>query len=1168
MAREWTDEQLKAIDNPANILVNAAAGSGKTAVLTERIIRKLIPDESGNYTDITNLLVVTFARDAAGEMQDRIKKALSEYMTSAPTPELKTHYKNQLRLVNQSDITTIDSFCIKAVRSNFHLLGIEPSFSVMDKTEADLLKAELAEEFCDSLYEDERFLLLNKLYSGLGDNYNLIKMLIEIHNFTRSLPWPDSWLDECAARYKEPFSGSIWEQGAIKEKNKAFENAKSIFSVAESLIKDFEKQNECEFPENDSLYIALKTGKSICSALKSADYNKTVEILTTLPHIPEKTKKRDEFSKFSSSLTDVISSACDELYKLSEYFPFTTDKQDEVLKEQYLIIKALTELSKEFDALIFDRKTEKNQYEFNDLEHLCLKLFENNPEVREEYRLKYAEILMDEYQDTNALQEAIFSSISKEDNRFMVGDMKQSIYRFRSSDPAIFKNKDKTFRDNPQLGNCVYLTKNFRSRSEVLESVNCLFKSIMHEETGEIEYNDSQRLNCGNTDLDKNKYEGNTYTSEFHVIDLPSDTAEDGDEVDDLTKTTAEARYIANQIQSLMKSDFYVLQDGVHRKLRYSDIAILSTSVKNIGPDYLKTLSKSGIPAVSEGGLLFDRSEIKLVCCLISIICNPLQDIPLISVLRSPLFSFTEDELAKIRISSGGNFYPALKHYANTSGDSKCISFINRLTEWRKLSKYTSPCKLLWILFSQTGLYDMAGILYDEDACANLRLFTEMAKDYEKTGYKGLYSFSCYTDKLRKNNVEIQSVSTQKKSDCVRIMTIHKSKGLEFPVVFIAGAGKQFSNDKASLVMHKDYGIALRYINYETRKTADTVWALVLKNIKSAEALAENMRKLYVAMTRPKEKLIITTVAGPFKYDVNGNYKGGGSTALINAWQGKASCESNKILSAKSYADWIGPCILAEKDNADPLWKLICDVSSPAESISKTATVDKEYTDCITDADINSVLSRKYLFSDETDIPSRMYVTQLKNTDAESFRLPDLIKRPDFSSQATLSGAQIGTAYHTVLSVIDVKSVTDILSIQAELDRICTQGYILKHEKEKINPEKIFAFFESDFGKRLKSSELNRETPFEIMVSSEEVFPGTNGEILIQGIIDCWFYNENGDIVLIDYKTDNVTNPEDLAEKYKNQIYWYKKALEQILNKKVAECYIYSFSKDTVVPVS
>lgn len=1147
MSTKWTDEQIHAIYDKPNILVSAAAGSGKTAVLVERIINKLIPDENGIFTNITNLLVVTFARDAAGEMQERIRKKLTELMRETDDSEMKRHFLRQLKLVGQSDITTIDAFCINTVRKNFHLLDIDPSFRIMDNSEALVLKYELLENLLNKKYEEknESFLLLNKFYSSVGSDYKIIKMLLDLYEFSRSLPYPDEWLDMCVKKYEEEFTNSEYYKYALEHKNKVAINSlpklKQIKEDILTLADELGFYDESDYtPELYNINTSVLDLMSFCENIISADFDTVVSMPT--PSVPKKSTKKSDEIIYINSFISGAKKIQENLECLKKFFYADTKTQIEITKKQSKVISALVNLSKEFGEELFNKKLEKNMFEFNDLEHLTLKLFNENPVICEEYCAKYEEILMDEYQDTNGLQEAIFSAISKVDNRFMVGDMKQSIYRFRSSDPFIFKAKNKSFEENPDCGTNIPLNYNFRSRNEVLESINDVFCNIMFESTGEINYDNTQRLNCGNTNYAK--FIAEDYKSEFHIIEKCDDTS------DDEENSNIEALYVAKKINELIKDEYKVFDNGELRPIKCSDIAILASSTKNIKNDYISALSKYGIEAAVQSDGFLERTEIRLVCCIISIICNPIQDIPLISVMRSPIFGFSDDELAKIRTASAGMFYDAVKAYA--SNDEKAFKFLEKLNEWREQAKYLSSNKMLWNIYTDTGLYDIAPLVYDSDSQANLRLMTDMAKTYEGTGYKGLYCFSSYIDMLRANDVNIDSASESKSDDSVHLMTIHKSKGLEFPVVFIVNANKRFSSSPLSIVLHKDLGISLPYSDYESRKIADTIQSMVIGAVKENEETAESMRKLYVAMTRAKEKLyVIASTSAPKSSNVSKK----GIAALKTHWS-NFSFSISDILSVNNFADWIAPCAIKCKNT----WEFKEIIEDSEEDI-KIVSLEKEYTDYITYESINELLSRKYQYKNTSDAPSRLYVTQLKNLNSDI--MISLKKEPSFLSEKSIEGSAVGNAYHMALSKINPNATDSTQNISEELNIMHQSGYLTESELNYIKPEKIQKLFSSDIGQKMcKTAKLNRETSFEIMVPANEIIEGSDGEVLVQGIIDCWFFDENDDIILIDYKSDYVSEISELSEKYKTQIKWYRYALEKLFKKPVSKSYIYSISKD------
>lgn len=1047
MERNWTENQIKAIVTPPDVLVNAAAGSGKTAVLVERIIRKIIYDG----VSIERLLVVTFARDAAMEMQQRIKKALLDKLKKTNDIELSAYLKRQVRLLPVSDITTIDAFCINLVKKNFHYLGIDPDFKIMDAEEAKVLLDITADAFLDSLYEakDERIFYLSKYYSTGFSDYSLKNKILEIFSFTRSLPNPKEWIRQSAKKYLDINS----------------------FKIA--------LEDDCEKIYKDGIYPSI------------------------------------------SVLCDIV---C------------------------------------QFDDFYFYTKKDKNTFEFNDLEHMCLRLLQDFDVVRAEYEDKYDELLMDEYQDTNSLQEAIFSLIKR--GRFMVGDMKQSIYRFRKSDPFIFKHKDKLYSKNPDVGTRIMLSDNFRSRPQVLRSINQIFNKIMHEDTGEIDYDESQSLNWGNKSYENSDDE--SYFSELYVLE-GVDSEEESE-----SNTRYEARFIASKIREMLDQKFMVSGKEGLRPVTPEDFAIILSSVKYVGDIYVEELKKAGIDAVSESTGYFDKTEVVLMLSVLKIIDNPLQDIPLVTVMRSPIFGFTEDELSLIRMDFKGYFFDAVKRTKSGELGKKCEDFCEKLTRWREYSKYMSADKLIWTVYEQTNLYDLMGIMdKSTEAQANLRLLFERAKQYESTGFHGLYHFLNYMERMNKSTSFGGAPVFLDDKKPVRIMTIHKSKGLEFPVCFVAGMGKRLNQAvPKGLLMHKDYGIGIDYVNPEAGYFAHTLFQEYIRGVIKNEQMAEDMRKLYVAMTRAKEKLILTSVISKKKYDAKGQLSGGAEFEFKKLKEKFSEnsdiMNSDDVKSANRYFDWIAPIVKALGKSIG--WKLnVLEYNAEEE---EQDIKEPDLISDITQEDVDALMDAGN-FDYGNPAPGKTSVTgilKLADEDLSDIeRLEDNVvgslRRPQFLQEGgSLSGAERGNAYHKLMSLIDISKKPDV---ENEIKKHCS-----KIEKDAIDTLKIARFFESDLGKRLLSSpDVLREQAFEIGVLASEVFENSSGFMLIQGIIDC-FFEEDGGYVLIDYKTDRNKTLEELKNHYSKQLLWYKRAVEKLTGKKVNSVYLYSFENDCEIKIS
>ncbi len=1155
MGTKWTKEQLLAIEEKPNILVSAAAGSGKTAVLVERIIKKLLPDADGNFSNITNLLVVTFARDAAGEMQERIRTTLTSLLADTKDTDLRQHILRQLKLVSQSDITTIDAFCINVLRRNFHLLDIDPGFRIMDEAEADILKYDLCEEFLSSKLEEdnEHYLLLNKLYSSPNDDYRILKMLIDIYEFSMTQPNPTEWLRKCAEKYTVAFEKSEFYHYALEQRaavlNNAYSELNKIYEEINVCLDGYGFSTKEDLPEEfTALYSFIKLFISFCKDTIDARYDTVYNNILNMPPLPDKTRKRNDIAKDSKYFYDKVYTVYSKILFIKKFFTADVEGQNIIRKKQFEVINSLVVLCEEFSREFYLKKKEKNMFQFSDIEHMTLRIFAENMEIREQYRDKYDEILMDEYQDTNGIQEAIFASIAKDSNRFMVGDMKQSIYRFRSSDPLIFKDKFERYSEGLN-GRNIILNKNFRSRLDVLDGINDIFELIMHNFTAEIDYDNTQRLNCGNNEYEKYIVPDQSLKCEFHLVEKPEDDASKNSEI----------RYVCSLINEMIESKYQIFDknEGL-RPVRSSDFAILASSTQNIKAEYVSTLARYNIDAtVTDDGFL-DRSEICLMCSVMSVISNPLCDIALIAVMRSPLFSFTDNELAAIRVAKDGYFYDAVREYFNITGDTKTGGFIEKLSEWRESARYLNAGKMLWKIYTDTGIYDISNSLYDSDAASNLRYLADLAKTYEGTGYKGIYSFSSYINLLRQRNVNIEAKASSKSENAVNILTIHKSKGLEFPIVFIVKAASDFKSGSLSITAHKDFGIGIPYTEYDLRTVSDSIYNTVITTVKKNEETAEKIRVLYVAMTRAKEKLFIVASSDAEK-ESSARLKT--TSALKTKWL-NAKYSATEILSSTNFADWIAPYAMRDTKT----WDFKTITSAEFEEKDEDILCKREYTDYISDEDIDRLLGRKYKNSDLADIPSRMYVTQFKNLEQDP--VLNLKSVPSFMDDTVRDGATVGNAYHHALAEIDVLKTNTSAQITDELTRLLDFGFITENEYKIIDTNKIYSLFSSAVGQRLKhSSKIKRETAFEVLVPASMIFEGSKGEVLVQGICDCFFYDENGDIVLIDYKTDNVSDISELKSRYSKQLHWYKFALEKILKTNVSETYIYSISKNEWIKI-
>lgn len=1259
METKWTDEQLLAIETRGkNLLVAAAAGSGKTAVLVERII-KIITDDN-NPVDIDKLLVVTFTNAAASEMRERIGDAISKKLEEMPDSKM---LQRQLALLNKSNITTIHSFCLDIIKNNFHLIDLDPGFRIGDETECTLIKQDILIELFEDKYdkEDEGFLNLIEAYCTNRDDERLKEIVLKLYNFSMSGPWPSVWLREKAQEFNinslDELEKASWYKVLKESLYLDLNNAKNGLDEAIKI---------CE--EDSDLAPYLLTLKPELNGIENAINSLNLNLEQIYKAIKDiefayriKTVKKglgDELDKKKvKSLRDDVKKKINQIK--GGVFSVSLDETLNGIKNMYPIIKSLTELVIEFSDRYVKKKMERVILDFNDLEHLCLKILTCNDEngevyassVAQKFREKFEEVLVDEYQDSNNVQETIISMVSRKDldnpNVFMVGDVKQSIYRFRQAKPELFLEKYNSYSEEDNKKNRkIMLYKNFRSREEVIKGVNFIFKSLMSKTVGELDYTDKEALNLGASydelnkdnvyfqdnefiDLDKIEVSG---ALELHILDKSSDF-EDGkneindeddkenDNEEDLSAVAIEARIIAKRIKELINpSDgkcFMVFDKNLnrYRKITYKDIVILLRSTKNWADTIVEELSFGGIPVYADINTgYFQTIEIRTIMSLLHIIDNPMQDIYTIASMRSPIFAFTSEELADIRILNRDNyFYLNVKDIAedvyderiNKSLKDKCVYFIEKIGSWREKSLYMPIDEFLWYLYSDTSYYGYVGAMVNGiQRQANLRILFQRAKQYEQTSFKGLFNFINFINKLRKSSGDLGTAKILgENEDVVRIMSIHKSKGLEFPVVFLSGCGKQFNlrdiND--SLLFHEELGIGADCIDIKKRIRYTTLQKYAIKKKFELETLSEEMRILYVALTRAKEKLIITGSSYNLQKDIDACYKAGvkGFNKVI----------PSELLKQKSYLKWIMTALIKHKDGdilrqgknefveiSDDLssWKINFHKKSDFGTENVEDSIEKKnisilslnYSNFEVDEEIRKRLEFRYKYRDVCSVPSNISVSDIKKAEEEIFepQAENLFseeknrKKPRFiMEEKGLSKAEKGTAMHFVMQKLDLNKVNLLNEIKEQIKNMFEKGLITKDEEESINIFKIQKFFKSNLGQRLlkaykENKQVFRELPFitEIPVKRiekdliDKIF--NNEKLRLQGIIDCFFEEDDG-IVLLDYKTDYVENgkEKEILDKYRVQIDLYTETLERVIGKKVKERYLYLFGIDKEV---
>ncbi len=1226
---KWTNEQQQAIkENGSNILVAAAAGSGKTAVLVERIINKIINEK----VDIDRLLVVTFTNAAAAEMRERVLEAIYKKLDEDPENE---NLQRQITLLNKASICTIDSFCLDVVRNHFYeLKNISPNFRIADTTEIELLKQEVLEDIFEQKYEnkEEDFATLINTYTSYRDDAPLKDLVLKIYTYIQSNPFPKIWLNEKIEMFhiqelEQDFSQNPWGKILLKE-------------VEEELIDDINtlKEQEDFLRKNPELEKYAKTIYDDIDKMEMLQANldgwdKAYEIYTNFVFATWPRQKIDsEIKDQAKQIRDDVKKKFSN--KLNKILIYNSKEAYQDILDMYPILVKLKNLILEFGEEFSKRKRNKNIVDFNDIEHLALDILLKNEngkvettEVAKSYKEKFMEIAIDEYQDSNMVQEYILTAISKDNNIFMVGDVKQSIYKFRQAMPELFLSKYKAYKAKDEKGEKdnlkIQLFKNFRSRKNVLDFTNLIFQDIMSDSLGDIEYNEEEYLNLGAS------YEEITQDleTEIDVIDLKekenfeeeleeeNQDNEENLEEERIEDIQVEARFVANKIKALVESHFQVYDKKINgfRDIRYKDIVILLRSTKVNAPIFEEEIINLGMPVFSESSQEYlDSIEIQTVMSLLKIIDNPIQDIPLVTVLRSHIGNFTDDELVEIRLADKyDNFYTAMQkariNVSKTLKDKIDIFFKN-LENWRKEKEYLALDEFIWKLYSDTHYYTYVGLMPNGDIRqANLKMLFERAKQYETASFKGLYNFINFIEKLHLGSGDLGAAKLiGENDDVIRIMSIHKSKGLEFPVVFLSATGKQFNlmDLNQNILLHQELGIGVKYIDYERQVQYDTLTKEAIRNKIFTETLSEEMRILYVALTRAKEKLYITGLKKDYQKEIEKMQN------QVNRYH-KTNDKINYVLvkKYKKYLDWILLVYLYEKENVNQVLKLnVLNKQELMKSFSKPKEEIVDIKSMLEDVPIqkeevkklNRILEYTYTHKLATTIPTMTSVTKIKQMKAEknadvisqnlneekiknqkdtnlqlqnnsennlennsetviTFNKPKFLRKDEAE---TLTGAQKGTLVHLCMQRLNEKIEYNLENIKELIKDLVKREIITELEAQNINPYKILEFTKSNIWKEMKTAQkVYKERPFFINIPAKEIYEEElEEEILVQGIIDLYYINSEDQIVLVDYKTDYVEKgkEKELIEKYISQLELYKKALEESLRKKVDKVYIYS----------
>lgn len=1178
MGVAWTEDQKKVIDlRDRNILVSAAAGSGKTAVLVERIM-EMVCDEA-HPVDVDRLLVVTFTKAAAAEMKERVGAAIRKRLEEQPN---NGYLQKQETLVSHAQITTIDSFCSYILRNHFGEIDLDPAFRVADEGELKLLKKDILKELLEEEYAAKRpeFLHFVECYASGKNDDVLEDLILKLFEFSTSDPFPEEWLESLIKSQGVPCEEKILEH---------------VRKILESLLDENEQAIAlCTGICGPVFYEdALQQDKLLLrKCLDCQSYEEYSEVIRGRSFAALSRKKmppdtEDEKKEAVKNARNHMKKSLESLEKQFFYMPAELTREAAKIAEPAK--RELVALTLEFSRRFAEKKRKRNIVDFSDMEHLALQILVTRKDgecvptdIAKGYAEYFAEIMIDEYQDSNLVQELILTSISKKtlggNNLFMVGDVKQSIYRFRQARPELFMEKQETYTLTASTSQRVNLSKNFRSRKEVLDTVNFLFERMMTKELGNITYDAEAALYLG---ADMPEPEKNSdVQSELMLLSLP----EEDDTEEKLDKAEMEASMIACKILEMLESAKVTdKKTGQLRPAKLGDMVILLRSMTGWSDTFSNVLGAYGIPTVTGSSTgYFSAMEIQTVLNFLRILDNCKQDIPLSAVLHSPIGNLTSQEMAKIRATFPEvPYHEACIRYAAEGEEAVLCKKLNdfwKLTEnLRKKAEYLPIHKLLWEIYDQTSYEQLVKIQPNGAVrAANLQMLIQKALDYESTSYRGLFNFVRYIENLQKYEVDYGvAESSVGNENAVRIMSIHKSKGLEFPIVFVSGLAKKFNKQDARerIAMHSDLGLGCDAIDPERRIKLPTLHKKMIQKQIELESLGEELRVLYVALTRAKEKLIMT-----------GTLKNAPEEVLGLARE-RELCQRGRyesLCGGSSFLDWI---LQVSAGETAPFEMTYVTVESLVEKKVQKA-LETQYDHAALRSkktEVSESLKEKfeyqYPYQDETNIPGKVSVSELKKAAMEEetlelFEEPEIVPYiPAFLREERKGSAtERGTAYHRIAECMDLSGIRHSDQVKERMSVLVQQGKITQSAADTINAYEIYVFCQSNLCKRIlkaqKSGNLYKEQPFVIARPAKEISEeyGSSKEVLVQGIMDAYFEESDG-IVLIDYKTDHVKDAEELVRRYRKQLEIYAESLEQMTGKKVKERIIYSFclGKEIVV---
>ena len=1125
-------------------------------------------------------------------MREKILEAIYKKIEENPEDE---NLQKQVILLNKASISTIHSFCLDVIKNNFYEIDVSANTRIADDSEILLLQQEVIDDLFEEKYEEEdsNFIKLIKTYTKYNQDEVLKDLILRVYSYIQASPFPEEWLEEQIEKLNiedgTNFSDTVWGKIITENANQILED--SILKLQNIRTK------MTRFPELDKFTAKIEDDIDKYTYIQNnlSDWDTAVEAINTLKNATW-IKDQKITNDLKDEAKDVRESTKDEFKKVKKLMNCSSEEAVQDIKYMYPILKMLKDLILEFSQKFYQRKREKNIMDFSDMEHLALKILvkkdENGnivkSEIAKKYENKFEEIAIDEYQDSNLVQEYILTSVSRGNNIFMVGDVKQSIYKFRQARPKLFIYKYDNYKLDPVNGEDrkIQLFKNFRSRSNILDFTNLVFEDIMSRELGNIEYNQDEYLNLG---ANFEEIQNQDYKTELEILDLSeenddiwkTDEEETEEEQEKVEDVVLEARFVARKIKELIDSKYQIIDKKTGRRdIQYKDIAILLRTSSGVANVYEKEISELEIPVYSDSSSQYLQSvEIETIMSLLRIINNPMQDIPLVTVMRSPIGNFTDNELIEIRmVDRNSSFYEALLK----SDLEKAHRFLSLLKELREDEEYMTLDEWIWNIYTKTGYMNYVNLMPNGALrVSNLRMLFERAKQYEEASFKGLYNFINFIDKIKFNQEDLKAAKIiGENENVVRIMTIHKSKGLEFPVVILAGVGKQFNfrDLNGKILLDQDLGMGPQYIDsdryIEFKTLAKKALAIKAKN----EAISEEMRILYVALTRAKEKLIIV---GRQK-DVN--KKMSEKQKLLEIY---STIDDNKInpyllQKYKTYLDWLELIYLKEgvantknlfTVNINKREKTSVKIENEVEDISKKIIEESNKNNDEQEKEkIKEILNWQYKHQSIEGIPTKTSVSKLKEKREQEVQITQEPKFINEEAKTKLTGAQKGTLIHLCLQKMKETEEYNLEKITELIEELKDKEIITEIEVQNIDKEKLLEYTNSQLWTELKQAkEIHKEHPFYINIKASRIYNQINKEddedILVQGVIDLFFIDKDDKLILVDYKTDYVQNENELVEEYKGQLDLYKEALEQSLNKKVDKMCIYSVYLNKLIEI-